>query len=102
MLPNLPIVLSDKRGDLQVLAEPIKRLRQWVGPKGLRQLMILITIVHRRRLRVHPGHVPPNNLELPMHLSLLPAFFSHTILVFLPTIFAKSTPSGVARHFAPG
>ena len=31
--------------------------------------------IHRRRLRGQPGHVPPNNWETPMHLSLFTTFF---------------------------
>ena len=38
-----------------------------------------------------PGHMPPNNWETPMHLSLFITFFPN-ILAFPPNIFDNSTP----------
>jgi len=45
------------------------------------RIIILVVEMHRRRLRGQPGHVPLNNWESPMHLSL----FAPCSIFWFPT-----------------
>src|SRR6218665_327782 len=47
---------------------------------------------HRRRLRGHPGHVPPIIENRPCIYHFLPSFCPPNILVCPPNIFDKFTP----------